>query len=82
MSSVLSNGYSFQVEMNYRAVKRGRKILELPIHLAERSGMREQDEPEGASRVGADAVLASVRQALGGDTFRGCGATCSSSLPL
>ena len=37
ISSVRSNGYSFQVEMNYRAVKRGLKILELPIHFAERS---------------------------------------------
>lgn len=37
VSSVRSNGYSFQVEMNYRAVKRGLKILELPVHFAERS---------------------------------------------
>ncbi len=35
--SIRSNGYSFQVEMNYRAVKRGLKIVELPIHFAERS---------------------------------------------
>ena len=37
IASIRSNGYSFQVEMNYRAVKRGLKILELPIHFAERS---------------------------------------------
>ena len=34
--SIRSNGYSFQVEMNYRAVRRGLKIVELPIHFAER----------------------------------------------
>jgi len=37
ISSIGSKGYSFQVEMNYRAVKCGLKIVELPIHFAERS---------------------------------------------
>ena len=37
VASIRSNGYSFQVEMNYRAVKQGLKIIELPIHFAERS---------------------------------------------
>lgn len=36
IASIQSNGYSFQVEMNYRAVQRGLKIVELPIHFAER----------------------------------------------
>ncbi|MDQ2812075.1 MAG: polyprenol monophosphomannose synthase [Actinomycetota bacterium] len=36
-ASVYSTGYSFQVEMNYRAVKHGMKIIELPIYFAERS---------------------------------------------
>jgi dolichol-phosphate mannosyltransferase len=36
VASVRSNGYSFQVEMNYRAVRHGLKIVELPIHFAER----------------------------------------------
>jgi dolichol-phosphate mannosyltransferase len=36
IASIQSNGYSFQVEMNYRAVKCGLKIVELPIHFAER----------------------------------------------
>ena len=31
-----SNGYSFQVEMNFRSVRHGLKIVELPIHFAER----------------------------------------------
>jgi dolichol-phosphate mannosyltransferase len=36
VASVQSNGYSFQVEMNYRTVQRGLKIVELPIHFADR----------------------------------------------
>jgi len=36
IASIQSNGYSFQVEMTYRAVKCGLKIVELPIHFAER----------------------------------------------
>jgi dolichol-phosphate mannosyltransferase len=36
LENVRSNGYSFQVEMNYRARLRGLKVVELPIHFAER----------------------------------------------
>jgi dolichol-phosphate mannosyltransferase len=36
LRSIRSNGYSFQVEMNYRAVSRGLKIVELPIHFSDR----------------------------------------------
>ncbi|MCW2918638.1 MAG: glycosyl transferase [Actinomycetia bacterium] len=36
LPSIHSNGYSFQVEMNYRTVKRGLKILEVPIRFEER----------------------------------------------
>jgi dolichol-phosphate mannosyltransferase len=36
VASIRSNGYSFQVEMNYRSVKHGLKIVELPIHFADR----------------------------------------------
>jgi dolichol-phosphate mannosyltransferase len=36
VGSIRSNGYSFQVEMNYRSVKHGLKIVELPIHFADR----------------------------------------------
>lgn len=36
IASIRSNGYSFQVEMNYKAVRQGLKIVELPIHFAER----------------------------------------------
>ena len=36
VASVRSNGYSFQVEMNYRTIKHGLKVVELPIHFADR----------------------------------------------
>jgi dolichol-phosphate mannosyltransferase len=36
VASIVSNGYSFQVEMNYRTVQRGLKVVEIPIHFADR----------------------------------------------
>ncbi|MFF1906897.1 polyprenol monophosphomannose synthase [Kitasatospora sp. NPDC058218] len=36
LPSVHSNGYSFQVELNYRAVQRGLRIREVPIRFEER----------------------------------------------
>ncbi len=37
VESVQSNGYAFQVEMNYRTVRRGLRIAEVPIRFQERS---------------------------------------------
>jgi len=37
LNSVQSNGYSFQVEMNYRAVQLGLKVIEVPIRFYERN---------------------------------------------
>lgn len=37
LESVRSNGYSFQVEMTYRAVRRGARVVETPIHFEERA---------------------------------------------
>jgi Glycosyltransferases involved in cell wall biogenesis len=37
LPSVQSNGYAFQVEMNFRTVKRGLEIAEVPIRFEERS---------------------------------------------
>jgi dolichol-phosphate mannosyltransferase len=37
VSTIQSNGYSFQVEMNYRTVRRGLRIAEVPIHFEERT---------------------------------------------
>lgn len=43
VASIRSDGYSFQVEMNYRAARKGLKIAEVPIHFEERV--------EGASKM-------------------------------
>ncbi|MFJ4262436.1 polyprenol monophosphomannose synthase [Paenarthrobacter nicotinovorans] len=43
VASIQSDGYSFQVEMNYRAARHGLKIMEVPIHFEERV--------EGASKM-------------------------------
>ena len=43
VATVRSSGYSFQVEMNYRTVKKGLRILEVPIVFEERA--------EGASKM-------------------------------
>lgn len=37
LEGIQSNGYSFQVEMHYRASRRGLKIAEIPIHFTERT---------------------------------------------
>jgi dolichol-phosphate mannosyltransferase len=37
LEGVFSNGYLFQVEMNYRAFRRGFRIAEIPIIFYERS---------------------------------------------
>ncbi|UKA49855.1 polyprenol monophosphomannose synthase [Arthrobacter sp. FW305-123] len=43
VASIRSDGYSFQVEMNYRAARQGLTIAEVPIHFEERV--------EGASKM-------------------------------
>lgn len=50
--SIRSNGYSFQVEMNYRAVRRGFRIAEVPIRFEERS--------RGASKMSLKVQLESA----------------------
>ena len=52
-ASVRSNGYSFQVEMNYRAVKHDLKIVEIPIHFAE----RREGESKMSLRVQLESAL-------------------------
>jgi dolichol-phosphate mannosyltransferase len=36
LDSIRSNGYSFQVELNYRAIRRGMRIVEVPIVFVDR----------------------------------------------
>ena len=52
LPAVRSNGYSFQVEMNYRAVKGNLKIVELPIHFSDRT--------EGESKMSLKVQLESA----------------------
>jgi dolichol-phosphate mannosyltransferase len=62
LPSVNSNGYSFQVEMNYRTVRRGLTIREVPIRFEERV--------KGASKmslgVQIESALAPWKLLLGG----------------
>jgi dolichol-phosphate mannosyltransferase len=53
VAGIRSNGYSFQVEMNYRAVRQGLKIVELPIHFAE----RREGESKMSLRVQLESAL-------------------------
>ncbi|WP_100343518.1 polyprenol monophosphomannose synthase [Compostimonas suwonensis] len=50
--SIQSNGYAFQVEMNYRTVRRGMRIVEVPIRFEERT--------EGASKMSLGVQLESA----------------------
>jgi dolichol-phosphate mannosyltransferase len=52
LQSVRSTGYSFQVEMNYRADRQGLKVMELPVHFADRA--------EGESKMSLRAQLESA----------------------
>ena len=56
VASVRSNGYSFQVEMNYRSVQHGLKIVEVPIHFADRR--------EGESKMSVKVQLESAMMPL------------------
>ena len=52
LPTIRSNGYSFQVEMNYRAVKGNLKIVEVPIHFSDRT--------EGESKMSLKVQLESA----------------------
>ena len=52
VESIHSNGYSFQVEMNYRAIRRGFAIGEVPIRFEERT--------KGASKMSLKVQLESA----------------------
>jgi dolichol-phosphate mannosyltransferase len=52
LETIRSNGYSFQVEMNYRAVRAGKSIAEVPITFSERA--------EGVSKMSLKVQLESA----------------------
>ncbi|MEV0677852.1 polyprenol monophosphomannose synthase [Actinosynnema sp. NPDC050436] len=53
IGSIQSNGYAFQVEMNYRVTQRGMRIREVPIRFEERA--------EGTSKMSFGVQLESAR---------------------
>jgi dolichol-phosphate mannosyltransferase len=54
LDAVRSNGYSFQVEMKYRAWRKGYRLLEVPIIFTERT--------EGQSKMSRRIVLEAMRK--------------------
>ncbi|HEY0936487.1 MAG TPA: polyprenol monophosphomannose synthase [Trebonia sp.] len=52
LQTIRSDGYSFQVEMNYRSVRDGLKVVELPIHFSDRA--------EGKSKMNVKVQLESA----------------------
>lgn len=52
LQTIRSEGYSFQVEMNYRSIQQGLKIIELPIHFFNRA--------EGKSKMSLKVQLESA----------------------
>lgn len=36
LDGIMSDGFGFQIEMNYRCIQKGYKVIEIPIHFAER----------------------------------------------
>ncbi|MFI6578304.1 polyprenol monophosphomannose synthase [Nocardiopsis sp. NPDC050513] len=54
LPSIQSTGYAFQIEMHYRAFRRGQKMMEIPIHF--------EDRVAGESKLdGAVALEAALR---------------------
>lgn len=55
LDKVISNGYGFQIELTYRAIRAGKNVLEIPIYFTERrageSKMSPQIAIEAALRV-------------------------------
>ena len=65
LGSVRSNGYSFQIEMTYRALRAGLVVVEVPITFVDRrAGQSKMD-----AKIFAEAVLSVWR--LRWDAFRG-----------
>ena len=52
LDNIHSNGYSFQIEMNYKAYKLGFKILEIPITFV--------DRVEGTSKMSKKIVFEAI----------------------
>ncbi len=62
LETIQSNGYFFQVEMTYRARRRGYRALEVPIYFAE----RRCGQSKMSSRVQLEAALGVIKLRLRG----------------
>ena len=56
LSAVLSEGYSFQIEMVYRALRLGYRVVEIPI--------RFEDRTQGSSKVSRGEVTKALGTVL------------------
>ena len=77
LQTVRSGGYSFQVEMNYRSVRRGLKIIELPIHFSQPGRRQVQDEPENPARVSLHALQPQALHDVGPGRLPGNKSRCA-----
>jgi dolichol-phosphate mannosyltransferase len=57
LGAVHSKGYAFQIEMTYRAIKKGFKVVEVPIRFVDRT--------EGSSKMSRAIVVEAVRKVPG-----------------
>jgi dolichol-phosphate mannosyltransferase len=46
LDKVISNGYGFQIELTYRAIRAGKKVLEVPIYFTERRAGESKMSPQ------------------------------------
>jgi dolichol-phosphate mannosyltransferase len=46
LDKVISNGYGFQIELTYRAIRAGKTVLEVPIHFTERRAGKSKMSPQ------------------------------------
>ncbi len=52
LDGIRSEGYSFQIELTYRAIKRGFAVVEVPIHFVD----RKNGQSKMSSRIFAEAI--------------------------
>ena len=64
LGSVGSQGYAFQVEMTYRAVRRGFRVVEVPIVFSERRVGTSKMSPPYRGRGGLDRAAAAAQGPL------------------
>ncbi len=64
LATIKSNGYSFQIEMKYRAIQRGLRLVETPILFAD----RRVGQSKMSKAIFAEAMLQVWKLRFGGRT--------------